>query len=425
MSRKYKALLAIFIPIMIITLLNFFYPLSFDILWGYGVAVALVFKSSLLSIWLASKLKILSFIKSLTLLKGATLTIKRWFIDNLLSKWLHKNIFSHLSEGLKELKLYYQKMSFKAKLKNTLFFLFPISIATWFMYTTQMLTHAALYAELKVLITGFFKVTWLLIAKLFSTISIMIAWIGGSWMAPVVEIFALSFLLEFVEKRLGKTNIITRFFTLIANLLNTLLQKIGLLSDKHITPFIEKSVVKKSQKLGEKLINYVNNKKIAQEFLYFDNLQNIILQGHIDAYHHFPDMQSIKDKKILYQRINQESSDNIDIIAYISRDKKGNLLEEDVPDDYYHDIFFLKGIASHQQHGVKNSSEIDRNDFWILNTSKYPLLLTSKNHLYHDREIKGHDIALIKTNHGSDFHIEDIICEYQNTKVSPTPISLL
>jgi hypothetical protein len=422
LRRRDKALIAIFTPILIITILKIFYPLSYTILYGYMAAIVLIFKSSLLSIWFASKLKILTFLKTLTFYKGISLTIKRWFIDNLLSKWLQKNIFSHLSSAIKEAKEYYQAMSFKTKIKNILIFLFPITIVTWFMYATEMLTHAALYAELKVLISGFFKLIWLLTAKLFLSISIMIGWISGTWIAPILEIFALSYLLDFLEKRLGKENPITKFFTIIGNMLNTFLEKIGIFQERHLSPIIENSVIFHSKKLGEKLSHFIKDKKIAQEFLYFDNFQNIILKGHIDAYHHFKDMDKIKDKKRLYQRINQETDDNIDIIAYLSRNKEGQLLEEHISDDYYHDIFFLKGIASNEVHGVKEhlETQIDHTDFWVLNTSQYPIKLKSTNHNYHDRTLLGHSVTLIKTK--EPFDTKTILCEYLNKSLHPTPI---
>ncbi len=128
MSRKQIALLFILTPILIVTLLKYIHPISYDILTGYMAAVALVFKSSIHSIWLASKLKIIAFIKGLTLFQGITLTVKRWLINNVLTKWLKKNIFSHLSHSLREVKEYYLRMSLKARLKICLYFL-PLSLA--------------------------------------------------------------------------------------------------------------------------------------------------------------------------------------------------------------------------------------------------------------------------------------------------------
>ena len=100
----------------------------------------------------------------------------------------------------------------------------------------------------------------------------------------------------------------------------------------------------------------------------------------------------------------------------------GNLLEEHIPNDFYHDIFILKGIASNPHYGVKKhlKDKIDYTDFWILNTSKYPITLKSKNGNFSDRYIEGHSISLVKT----DAYMEnDITCEYLGEKVTPTPIN--
>ncbi len=426
MSRREKALLAILVPILIVTLLKYIHPLSYDVLTGYMLAVALVFKSSILSIWLASKLKIIAFLKGLTLIQGITLTIKRWLIDNVLTKWLKKNIFSHLTQALGEVKEYYSVISWKVKLKNILIFILPLTLATWIMYATDILSHFALYAELKVLISSFFKAIWILVAKFFSFFSVFATWIAGSWLAPILEVFALSYLLTLLERVLGEGNPLSIFFTFVGDILNNLLIQLGLLNDKHIDPILEKTVVQSSKRMGKKISSIIKNKKIADEFLYFDNFQNIILQGHIDAYHHFKDMDKITDKKELYSIINNRTNDNIDIVAYISRDKQGNLLEENIPNSYYHDIFFLKGIASNPVYGVKEHLEeqIDHTDFWILNTSKHPVKLRSNNDNYHDRYIEGHSISLVKTVSQVDYaNADHIYCEYLGVCVAPTLVS--
>ncbi len=79
MRRRYKALLAITIPVAAVTVLKYIHTASYEWLMGYMFAVALVFKASILSLWFASKLKIIAFIKGLTLFQGLLLLIKRWF----------------------------------------------------------------------------------------------------------------------------------------------------------------------------------------------------------------------------------------------------------------------------------------------------------------------------------------------------------
>jgi len=80
-----------------------FYPGVFKILLGYMLAVSLVFKSVLLSFWTASKLKLIAYFKSLTLLQGVLLLIKRWFLDNILSRWIKHNIIDNITKGARSL----------------------------------------------------------------------------------------------------------------------------------------------------------------------------------------------------------------------------------------------------------------------------------------------------------------------------------
>ncbi len=424
MKRRYIALLAIIVPILLITLLNHIHPVSYNILMGYMAAVVLIFKSSLTSLWLLSKLKIIAFIKSLTLVQAILLGIKRWFIDNMLSEWLKKYIFDHLNKPFKDLYNYYRNVSFKVKIKNFFMIFFPLLIGVWVMYATDMLTHVALFVELKVLVIGFFKALWVILGKLLGVIPLMISWISGSWLAPILEVFALSYLLSLLERFLGPNNLITRFFNYIGDQLNTLLERIGLFNDTHIEPIFQQTVAKGSQTLANKLSRFIRERKIREEYLYFDNFQNIILRGHINAYYSFPDMDKIKDKRKLYQRINEKTRDNIDIIAYVSRNGKGEILEAEVDNNFYHDIFLLKGIASHKEYGVqeRQTKDMDATDFWVLNTSQFPVYIKSHSGIISPTLIQGHEVKLIKTKDHVDFNAKDLYFEYQGVMVYPTTL---
>ncbi|NEW59947.1 hypothetical protein GSY74_01510 [Sulfurovum sp. bin170] len=328
MRRRYKAIIAIAVPILLVTMLSFVHPVSYNILIGYMLAVVLVFKSSLISLWLVSKLKILAFIKGLTFVQAILLAIKRWFIDNMLSQWLDKYIFSHLKKPFTEVFHYYRVVSFRAKLKNFFILAFPMGIAVWMMYLTDVISHIALFVELKMIVIGFFKALWVVLAKIVGVVPIVLSWLSNSWLAPIFEVFALSWLLSFIEKILGMNNPLTRFFNYIGNKLNDLLEYIGLLNDRHIEPILHSTITQKSKSFGEKISAMIKRKKIAEEYLYFDNFRNIILKGHINAYHSFVKMEDIYDKRKLYSLINENTRDNIDIIAFVSRNAKGELKEE-------------------------------------------------------------------------------------------------
>lgn len=168
----------------------------------------------------------------------------------------------------------------------------------------------------------------------------------------------------------------------------------------------------------------IKDKKIRDENLYFDDFQNIILKGHINAYYSFDGMENIKDKKKLYTIINEKTDDNIDIIAYVSRNGKGEILDESSVDDFYHDIFILKGIASNQAHGVKvqHHEEIDYTDFWVLNTSKYPVWIKSYSDNIEDILIEGNEVKFIKTKNHVYFSQKDLYFEYEEKKVYPVAL---
>jgi hypothetical protein len=414
MKRRYKALIAILVPVAIMALLSYIHPISYNYIMGYMVAIVLIFKSSILSLWFLSKLKFLHFLKTLTLFQGLLLGIKRWFIDNLLSKWLEKHILRHFKKPFQELFQYYNAINFKTKIKNFILFVFPLGVGVWLMYVTDVLTHLAVFVELKVLVIGFFKALWVIIAKIF-------IWMTSSWFAPILEVFALSYLLTLIERVLGKNNFISRGFNYIGDKMNNFLGYIGILNDKHIEPILNKNISQRSESFGKKISNMIKDKKIRDENLYFDNFQNMILKGHINAYYSFKGMEKLNDKKKLYTLINEKTDDNIDIIAYVSRNGKGDILDESCIDDFYHDIFLLKGIASNQSHGVKiqHDKEIDYTDFWVLNTSKYPVWIKSHSKNIDDSLLQGNEMKFIKTKNHVHFPTDDLYFEHDGKIVYP------
>ena len=417
MKRRYKALIAIIAPVLIMALLSYVHPISYNYIMGYMIAVVLVFKSSILSLWLLSKLKILYFLKGLTFFQAILLGLKRWLIDNVVSQWLDKHIISHFKKPFRELFQYYKAISFRTKIKNFVLIVLPLGVGVWVMYLTDLLTHIALFVELKVIVIGFFKGLWLLVSK-------VLIWLTSSWFAPILEVFALSYLLTLLERFLGKDNPISKLFNYIGDKLNDFLAFLGVLNDKHIEPILNKNISKHSENFGSHISKMIRNKKIRDEYLYFDNFQNLILKGHINAYHSFQGMEEMKNKKELYSLINKETDDNIDIIAYVSRNGKGDLLDEKVIDDYYHDIFLLKGIASNRSHGVRvqNEKEIDYTDFWVLNTSKYPVWLKSHSDTIENKELRANEMLFIKTKNHINFNNDDLYFEHNGVSLSPTTL---
>ena len=425
MRRRYKALLAIALPVGIVYGLKYTHSSIYEWLIGYMFAVALVFKASILSLWFASKLKTIAFLKSLTFFQGIALLIKRWFLDNVLTQWIKRNIIAHLSEGMKEIKEYYQYLNLKAKLKNIVAILLlltvAIVVAQWLGYLDKLLFLTQIKTIASALFTGILTITTKITSSLLS-------WFTSSWLAPVLEVFALSYLLTLLERWFGADNPLSRFFNFIGDKLNQMFYHIGLLKVKHIDPMVECKVISNSKKVGDKLTNMIKHKKIREEYRYFERFENMIMKGHIDAYHSFKGMKDVKDKKELYKRINQKTNDNIDIVAYVSRNTMGVLLDEGVTDTFHHDIFLLESFASHQEHGVKiydeneDSNHIDHTDFWVLNTSKFPIIIGSKSNNFEEECVFPHGLRLIKTEKPFSYASGDVYCAYEGVQVDVTPV---
>ena len=425
MRRRYKALLAIVVPTAVVYTLKYTHQASYEWLMGYMFAIALIFKASILSLWFASKLKIIAFLKGLTLFQGLLLLLKRWFLDNVLTQWIKTNIVDHLIDGFKELKEYYKHLNLKAKLKNLGTLLVGLLIvgviAQWLGYLDKLL----ILTEVKMIASALFEGILTFTTKITSTI---ITWFAASWLAPIVEVFALSYLLTLLEKWFGPNNPLSRFFNFIGDKLNQALYFIGLIKTKHIDPMVQCKVIDNSKKVNSTIRNIIKNKKIREECHYFERFENIIMKGHIDAYHTFKGMDEIRDKKELYKRINQKTNDNIDIVAYVSRNHLGVLLDVDIEDTFYHDIFLLESFASHQEYGVKvydedeDSDHIDHTDFWVLNTSKFPVIIGSKSDNFEETCIFPHGLRLVKTEKPFCYASGDVYCEYEGVRVPVSSI---
>lgn len=426
MKRRYKALIAIVVPIVLVTILKYSDTASYEWLTGYMFAVALVFKTSILSLWLAAKLHFVAFITGLTIFQGMILLVKRWLVDSVFAEWIQTHIIENIIDGLKEAKDFYLRQDLKTKFKNILFFIFGITLSGWILYIAGLLDNIVLFAELRLFIAGVFSAIVTFVAKLASW---AVSLLAISWLGPLLKVFAFSYILTRLDVWFGPDNILSRFFNFIGNKINLMLYNLGILKEKHIDPMVLQPIVSKSKQMGIQLSNNIRTKKIQEEYRYFETFENIIMKGHIDAYHSFKGMDKITDKQALYTRINQKTSNNVDIAAYVSRSASGELLHEAVPSNFYHDVFLLESFASHKEHGVKVYDEpsdelhITNKDFWVMNTSAFPVTIRSNRHNFEDMEVPGHGLQLIRSNNPFCYKHGDIFCEYKDKRVAVTAIA--
>jgi len=217
MKRRYKALIAIIVPLVLMTLLKFTHDASFQWIMGYMVAVALVFKTSILSMWLAAQLHFFSFIAGLTIIQGAILLVKRWLLDSVFATWVETHIIDNVIDGLNEAKNFYMRQDLKSKFKNIFVFIFGITLSGWMFYVVGLLDNILLFAELRLFIIGLFSAIVTFFTKVGAwTLSIL----AISWLGPLLEVFALSYILTRLEKWFGPNNFLSRFFNYIGDKIN-------------------------------------------------------------------------------------------------------------------------------------------------------------------------------------------------------------
>ncbi len=410
MRRRYIAAIVVFLSTVVGVAVSHFYPKAYSFLLGYMVAVAILFKTALISFFSVSKLKIITFLKGLTFIQGVILLIKRWFLDNVFAKWLRENIFKYLIEPLKSVFKYYKTLNFKSKFKN---FFMPFIVAVssvWLIYTSGYLDNLLLFTELKVFVIGLSKSALLVISKIFG-------FMLDSWITPILEVFALSYFLNKLEEWLGSDNIIVKAINWLGEKLNSLVWRFRVINRKYIDPIFNKKISKKSKQFGKSIEQYVWRKKTEYEYEQFEKLENKILKGHIDAYFSFKGIEKIKDKKRLYSLINKKTKDYLDIVAFVSRNRYGELVPESVGNSYYHDIFILEGVATSHKEGVKErrKKDLDYTDFWVLNTSNYPVKLLGSSK-YKEQIIEPKSLTFIKTSDEIDYKKDKICFEFNGNK---------
>jgi hypothetical protein len=418
MRRRYVAALAVFVPVVAVAIIHQFFPGTYQVLDGYMVVIALMFKSALLSFWAASKLKFLAFLKGLTFLQGLYLLIKRWFLDNIFARWLKRNITDHIAEGFRDLKTFYATLNLRTKLRNIFL---PILIGggtVAALHLTGNLDKILLFTELKVVIISLSKTVLLVFGKGFG-------FMLNSWITPILEVFALSYFFTWLEEKLGRDNWLIRGLNAVGGGFNRILFFFAGINRRYIDPVLNDRVSDGSKKVSSAIQDYIQKKKISYEYEQFERFERTLLQGHIDAYHHFEGMEKITDKRTLYQRINHQTRDNLDIVAFLSRNERGELLPEVVEDSYYHDVFMLEGFASSQSHGVRDHQEEhpDHTDFWVLNTSAYPLTLRSHSGIVPHTQIEPHAVMMVKTDRPVDYRDGDIYGEFNGRTETVVPIS--
>ena len=417
MRRRDLAGLLLLIPFLIALLIYAAFPESWDLLLGYMLAASIAFKGAILSLYSASKLKLLAFFKGLTFLQGSLLLIKRWFLDNVFSQWLKRNVIDQIRHAVREAREYYLGLNLRSKAKNILVAAVATALSLWLLYSSGYLGHLFLFTELKVIVISLSKTALLVAGKIFSLLF-------NSWITPILEVFAFSWFFAWLERTLGPEHPVNRFLTKMGRFFGRIFARVILLIQRTLDPLLNQRVKEQSRRIAERAADYIRNKKIAYELEQFDRLERTILGAHIDAYHSFEGIEKIRDKRKLYSLINRKTKDGIEIVAFVSRNRRGELLPEHADDSFYNDVFLLEGLASSQHHGVRKEIDgrPDASDFWILNTSVYPATLRSHSGIVPPTEIEAQSLRLVEADRPVDYRDGDLYLEYRGRSEAFVPV---
>ena len=357
-----------------------------------------ILKKGLSSFWVFltnSKVSILLYLKAMTTVKLITLTVKRFLIDNILSKWLQKNVIDILKPSFSYGWSYYRNLNFKTKLKKLLYFLVPTGAAVTLLQFAGMLDNVLIFAELKTLVIGFFKVLWIVLGKVFVPI---FSFLTNSWITPILEIFALSWLLTFIEKRVPVVGpFIAKTLQKVVDLTILLFSSI---TDKIDTWFggkINKHIRVYTRKFNRKMRKWINDNKVKHELEIVSGFIKNLKQYGICKYFGMQDYSDIKADKYLYETINTKTNDHLDIKAYWG-------------DTVCNEVLILEGLATCNVNGIFNKNKrLKLEDFWVVNNTDQNLHLTDNRHTF-TKLIPAHSIRLVKMKH--DVNFKDLLINY-------------
>lgn len=335
-------------------------------------------------LYASSKKKMFMFLKTLTMTKALTLGVKRFFIDNVFSKWLAKNIIDPIKNPIIGYLTIYRKLSMKEKMRRLLIIFLPVSIVTGLMFAFGMLEGAFLYAEIKTVVIGFFKLLWVFGAKI-------LAFFTTGWFATILEIFALSWILSKVEKIPYIGEKIVAFSDFIGKKFRYIFVNIKIYYRKYFEIYLERHISKKVRtrfyKYGERFTKSLNNFKTNNELF----LIKVLLSK--EAKYFSPIFKKKKvyrtvDEKIEAMRLlNKKTNDSLDVRGFYNTDN--------VWDGEINSVLIFESFASMNDHNGNTSGKILKEHFWVLNLTEKIFSLEVNEKEY---DIKPGKIKLMKSN---------------------------
>jgi len=373
-NKKIFLLSSVFIGAIYLLVFN-------DYLYGVLISFLILFKSKMVSLanifysflstfLLSSKSKIVLYVKTLTIYKTTVLFIKRFILDNIVSKWLSEVVISPIKGVMLEYIKYYFSLNLKNKIKRILYFVIPLVAFVWVIQAAGLIENILFLAELKAIVIGFFKILWLISGKIISTAFLFFQ---NSWLAPIVEIFALSFLLSKIEKLPYIGKYLSAFFKNVSQIIEFIFVYFNKFYNKFVYENLSKNIKEKVTLFSNKLENFLENTKHDNEIYVIRRFKKDFLET--------GELKRIISKFDMAE-VNSIISKELNIKAYIELDN-----------GY---VFLLESFASCGLNG-NSHTKIKNSHFWILNYSKHEIEILSRNNYFLSKYIKPKKLILLKS----------------------------
>lgn len=362
-------------------------------------SMLLVAKSKLITFLLLSKTKILLFLTSLTTVKVISLAVKRFILDNIVSKWINAHIMQPIMEPVRESFRYFRQISWRRKMGNLLLFIMPVTVVAWLGSFGDTFANFFFIAEIKALVIGFFKLLWYVLYKIIYLFTYFFNNIlANSFLAPVFEIFALSFLLSLIERLplIGKP--LRRIFEYIGDRITALFFRFDNLQDRYVTPHLQKYVGNNVSSVSQKWSDSIKRSKVKNEKALIEAFVGRVGEGTIHDYYTHKKIRALNKQEAI-ALINEKTGDNIDIVASFCVDVFGQILEDGSRDTLENDVFLIESLASHAEFGIVDADaahEISCHDFWAYNSSAFEFCLRHREGHFPETRLPPKSVTLVK-----------------------------
>ena len=362
---------------------------------SYTAAIYLVMKGKLKSFLLASKKRLWLYFKTMTLFKALTVGIKRFFIDNYLSQWLERHIIAPIRPAVKSWMRYYLSLKFKEKLKRAIYVVLPAGVLIYVVQSANLLESLIFFAEIKALIIGFFKALWFLSAKAWSAVYTLFF---HSWIAPLLQIFALSYLLEKIEKLPYIGPPIRSFFERIGRLFDLVFERAAILWGRYVERHISARTRHAFLRIARWLEDRLERLKHRNEIYLMDRFIRMqVREGKAKEYVEEKLTQWLKknnkksvatpgEKQAFFAHFNRVSADNINVAAFFDLSHYPSI----------EDVLVIESFASDRKHGNRRMGLL-AGGYWILNLGEEDVTVKTRRGV---RKIRSGGIRLFREAEG-------------------------